>query len=112
MTYFHRICLLALLVTAQVAMGYNGPKPNIILIFTDDMGYGDLGVFHQNERVGKRHATPNLDRFAEEGVQLRRHYCPAPYAPLLEHRCLAGSIRGIRKFVTTNSIKPCRITIL
>lgn len=94
MIHLHRICLLALLVAAQVAMGYNGPTPNIILIFTDDMGYGDLGVFHQNERQGKRHSTPNLDRFAEEGVQLRRHYCPAPVCAPSRASLLSGLHQG------------------
>ena len=94
MARLHRICLLALLVAAQVALGYNGPTPNIILIFSDDMGYGDLGVFHQNERLGKRHSTPNLDRFAEEGVQLRRHYCPAPVCAPSRASLLSGLHQG------------------
>ncbi|MFC4871760.1 sulfatase-like hydrolase/transferase [Negadavirga shengliensis] len=56
-------------------------KPNIIFILTDDLGYGDLGVLFQNQRKeeGKPyHSTPNLDRMAEEGMVLTRHYVPAP----------------------------------
>jgi arylsulfatase A-like enzyme len=60
------------------------PRPNIIFVLADDMGWGDLGVFFQNERrlAGDRHkpafATPALDTLAAEGIQLRRHYSPAP----------------------------------
>jgi len=36
--------------------------PNVIVIFTDDQGYGDVGAFG-----GKRLTTPNLDRMAREG---------------------------------------------
>lgn len=48
------------------------------------MGWGDLGVFYQNSRnfeVNRNQpafATPHLDTMAAEGMQLRRHYCPAP----------------------------------
>jgi len=44
-------------------------KPNIVLIFIDDMGYGDIGPF--GNRVNK---TPQLDRMASEGLVLRQFY--------------------------------------
>lgn len=88
------IALLSVLMAVQATRAYNGSQPNIILVFTDDMGYGDLGVFHQNDRVGKRHATPNLDRFAREGVQLRRHYCPAPVCAPSRASLLRGLHQG------------------
>jgi len=54
-------------------------RPNIILIFCDDLGPGDIGVLWQNQRSSKqKFATPNLDQFANEGMTLTRHYCPAP----------------------------------
>jgi len=58
--------------------------PNILFVLVDDMGWGDLGVFYQNSRnfAANRNApafsTPRLDTMAAEGMQLRRHYCPAP----------------------------------
>lgn len=55
------------------------PKPNVIFVLCDDMGWGDLGVFYQNSRTStQKFATPRLDAFASEGLQLRRHYAPAP----------------------------------
>lgn len=44
-------------------------KPNIVLIFIDDMGYGDIGPF--GNEVNQ---TPNLDRMAKEGNVLRQFY--------------------------------------
>jgi arylsulfatase A-like enzyme len=45
------------------------PRPNIILILADDLGYGDLGCYGQKEI-----ATPNIDRIATEGMKFTDHY--------------------------------------
>ena len=44
-------------------------QPNIILIFTDDQGYEDLGCFGS-----KTIRTPNIDRMAAEGLKLTNFY--------------------------------------
>ena len=51
---------------------HSAPPPNIILIITDDQGYGDVGI-HGNERI----RTPHMDRLARESVRFNRFYvCP------------------------------------
>lgn len=45
------------------------PKPNIVFILADDLGYGDLGCYGQ-----KRIHTPNIDRIAAEGVRFTQAY--------------------------------------
>ncbi len=45
------------------------PRPNLIYIMVDDLGYGDLGCFGQ-----KTILTPNLDRLAAEGMRLTSYY--------------------------------------
>ena len=44
-------------------------KPNIVLIFIDDMGYGDIGPFGNTVNQ-----TPHLDRMAREGLKLTQFY--------------------------------------
>ncbi|MDA1013990.1 MAG: arylsulfatase [Planctomycetota bacterium] len=44
-------------------------RPNIVLIMTDDLGYGDLGCYGQ-----QRIQTPNIDRMAKEGLRFTDHY--------------------------------------
>jgi arylsulfatase A-like enzyme len=54
--------------------GMNGEaKPNIIVIFCDDLGWGDLGCFG-NPTI----RTPNLDRMASEGQKWTQFYVAAP----------------------------------
>ena len=54
-------------------------RPNIIFIIVDDLGYGDVGCFWQNQRTGtQKFATPGLDSMATEGAMLSHHYTAAP----------------------------------
>jgi arylsulfatase A-like enzyme len=77
------------------AVRAQAPKPNIIFLLVDDMGWGDLGVFFQNSRAGaQKIATPKLDSFAGEGMQLRRHYCPAPVCAPSRGSLLLGVHQG------------------
>ncbi|HPD16950.1 MAG TPA: arylsulfatase [Planctomycetota bacterium] len=47
-------------------------KPNVLLIITDDQGYGDLGC-HGNDKI----KTPHLDKLAAESVEFTQFYvCP------------------------------------
>jgi len=70
-------------------------KPNIILILCDDLGPGDLGILWQNQRQFKqKFATPQLDTFAEEGMILTRHYCPAPVCAPSRGSLLTGRHQG------------------
>ncbi|MBM3401782.1 MAG: arylsulfatase [Bacteroidetes bacterium] len=48
-------------------------KPNIIYIYADDLGYGELGSYGQTKIK-----TPFLDQIAREGMRFTRHYSGAP----------------------------------
>ena len=89
-----------------------GKRPNIIFILTDDLGYGDIGVFYQNQRAAKGEPcefTPHLDAMAAEGIQLRDHYTSAQVR-LRGGRCWPAFIREMPACATTSSIRPWRTT--
>jgi arylsulfatase A-like enzyme len=69
-------CLVALAALVSLSRTSAQSPPNIVLVMTDDQGYGDLGI-----RGNPHLKTPNLDRFAREGVQLDRFYCSPVCAP-------------------------------
>jgi len=62
----------ASVVASTAAKALAADRPNVLLIMTDDQGYGDLGV-HGNPKI----RTPVIDRLASESVVLERFYvCP------------------------------------
>jgi arylsulfatase A len=64
--------LLVLLLAATLPAPAEEAKPNIVFIFADDLGYGDLGCYgHPTIR------TPNLDRMAAEGMRFTDFYSAA-----------------------------------
>jgi arylsulfatase A-like enzyme len=70
-------------------------RPNIILINCDDLGYGDLGCFWQNQKSGTRKfATPGIDAMAAEGVMLTHHYVGAPVCASSRASLLQGRHQG------------------
>ncbi|MCC7340593.1 MAG: sulfatase [Bryobacterales bacterium] len=50
------------------------PPPNIVLIFADDLGYGDLSCYGATA-----HKTRRIDQLAAEGVRFTNFYAPTPY---------------------------------
>ena len=61
-------------------------RPNVVIIFADDLGYGDLGCFG-----AKGYATPHLDNMAAEGMRFTNFYvasaiCSPSRAALLTGR--------------------------
>ncbi|MGS0525270.1 sulfatase-like hydrolase/transferase [Zobellia nedashkovskayae] len=75
-------------------------KPNIIYILTDDLGYGDIGAFFQNQRKetddrSEPYAlTPHLDKMASEGAMLTNHYTAAPVCAPSRSSVLLGVSQG------------------
>lgn len=57
-------CLVFSFGTGLHAQAIKGVKPNIVLIYTDDVGYGDLGCYGTSSI-----ATPNIDLLAKNGVR-------------------------------------------
>ena len=73
------------------------PKPNILLIVSDDTGYGDLGPYGGG--VGRGMPTPSIDRMAAEGMTF---FCTRTSSSTIPRR--AG--------FTTNTPHRCRSSII
>ncbi|MEN7549467.1 sulfatase [Rapidithrix thailandica] len=61
------------------------PAPNIIILFCDDMGYGDVGVYgHPTIK------TPNIDRMSQEGMKFTSFYTGSPACTASRYSLLTG----------------------
>src|SRR5436309_4886706 len=63
----------------------SGALPNIVIIFTDDQGYADVGVFG-----AKGFQTPNLDRLASQGRIFRNFHVAQPVCSASRTALLTG----------------------
>lgn len=72
------------LLTAQ-----NQDRPNIILIYADDLGYSDVGCYGK-EYGNDFTETPNIDRLAKEGISFTNAYASAPISSASRAGLLTG----------------------
>ena len=66
-------------------------KPNVLFIYADDIGYGDLSCYG-----GKSIITPNVEKLASEGIMFTNAHCGASTSTPSRYGSLV-SIRGERK---------------
>jgi arylsulfatase A-like enzyme len=60
-------------------------RPNVVIILADDMGYGDISCYNQNQVK-----TPQIDNIAKEGVRFTDFYVPTPYCAPSRATLLTG----------------------
>ena len=63
------LAVLSLVMAAHAPIQPTAPRPNIVIIQADDLGYGDLGAYGQS-----RFRTPALDALAASGIRFTHYY--------------------------------------
>ena len=96
------VFLIFCLSVLTIRQGYSkGNRPNFIIIFTDDMGYGDPTCFGN-----KLNNTPNIDRLAKEGVKFTDFYAGASLCTPSRAALLTGTY-PVRNSMATNYRGEC-----
>jgi arylsulfatase A len=90
------------------------PTPNIVYIFADDMGYGDVSCLNEQSKI----TTPNMDRLAAEGMAFTDAHSssavctPSRYSVLTGRYCWRSPLkRGVNGGYTPHLIEDGRVTV-
>jgi arylsulfatase A-like enzyme len=84
--------LLVLLAAHLTSTAVEPPQlsaPNIVLIYVDDLGYGDLGCYGS-----QKNDTPHIDRLAKEGMRFTDYYSASPVCTPSRAALLTGCYPG------------------
>jgi len=84
----------------------DGKKPNIVLFYADDIGYGDIGCYGAH---GVR--TPNLDRLASGGVRFTDAHCSSATCTPSRYSLLTGSYAFRRNAQVLQGNAPLLISL-
>ncbi len=102
-----------ILCTGLVSMGApKGSRPNILILYADDLGFGDLGCYNKESKI----PTPNLDQLASEGMRFTNGHSssgictPSRYA-LLTGRHHWRDFDGIVNAFGESVFAPERLTM-
>ena len=102
----------ALLASSTSPVSASSPKPNIVLIYTDDVGYGDVSCYG-----AQRVATPNIDRIAGGGMRFTNAHSPSATCTPSRYALLTGQYAwrmpgtAILPGDAALIIKPGRVTL-
>lgn len=75
-----KFLIIAAILVFSISPNYAAEQPNVVLIYIDDLGYGDLGCYGSKDIP-----TANIDRLAKEGVRFTASYITNP--PCCPSRC-------------------------
>ena len=107
-----RICLLLFLsIYLTKAVGPSNP-PNVIIIYADDLGYGDVGCYG-----AKRVKTPNIDKLAAQGIRFLDAHAPSATCTPSRYAMLTGEYAwrqkgtGVLPGNAALIIQPGRLTL-
>jgi len=97
--------IVACMVRQVTTRAANNEKPNVVIVFTDDQGYGDLGCYG-----AQGYKTPHIDKLAKKGMKLNSFYVAAavctPSRASLMTGCYAARINmGVILFPSNKPIE-------
>ena len=80
------IFLVSLFLSCKTEKNYSTENPNIIIIYTDDLGYGDVSAYNKGTLK-----TPNIDKLANEGIRFNNGYASSATCSPSRYALLTGT---------------------
>jgi arylsulfatase A-like enzyme len=78
--------LVSLFLSCKTEKNYSTENPNIIIIYTDDLGYGDVSAYNKGTLK-----TPNIDKLANEGIRFNNGYASSATCSPSRYALLTGT---------------------
>ena len=116
--YGSKIVVIALLEICMVSCAQESniekPKPNIIYILADDLGYGDVSAYNENSKI----QTPHIDRLAAQGVRFTDAHTSSAVCTPTRYGILTGRYnwrstlkQGVLSGYSKSLIEKDRVTV-
>ncbi len=100
------------LVLCPLTLAAETPRMNIVLLYADDLGYGDLGCYNRQSKI----PTPQLDRLASEGLRFTDAHSSSGICTPSRYAMLTGrhhwrDFHGIDSGFDPSVFKRCQLTL-
>ena len=80
------VAIFCSLIVLFFPVSLHAAPPNIVIILTDDLGYGDPGCYNPDSKI----PTPSIDRLAAEGMRFNDAHAPGPLCHMSRYGLLTG----------------------
>lgn len=117
-TYCCPTGILLWLLNLPLALYASPNRPNIVILFADNLGYADVGAFAEPHTTSHSSRTPHIDRLTSEGIRFDNwnsaaHLCSASRAALItgKYPVRTGVYPGVFKPDGENGLPPNETTI-
>ena len=112
MKSFHAFIILLMQVFCLSATAAEPARMNIVLLYADDLGYGDLGCYNPKSKI----PTPHLDRLADEGLRFTDAHSSSGVCTPSRYAMLTGrhhwrDFHGIDSGFDKTFFKPGQLTL-
>lgn len=94
------LCILVCLIANSTSL--SAQRPNIVIIYADDLGYGDLSVLNSESKI----STPNLDKLAAEGMSFSDAHSSSGVCTPSRYALLTGRYHWRKLHKIVNSFEP------
>ena len=103
----HITLVLLFTFSAALSAADKAQRPNVLIIYADDLGYGDLGCYNPESKI----PTPNIDKLAKEGMRFTDAHSPATVCTPSRYSLLTGQLafRAGASNVYVGVNRPCHI---
>jgi len=94
--------IIAVISSCSVKDEINSVRPNIIIILTDDLGYGDVSIYNSESKI----QTPNIDSLAKQGIWFTDAHSPSSICSPSRYALLTGRYAWRNPALRRGGLRP------